>query len=102
MQNFTLPSAAEFNPAENYAENLRPAIVAGQNALLPTGMPQVVLNSAGAHICPLPDGRIVSVAANRRLISVDGVEAGTLGADFRCAMADGERIAVFTDAGVEW
>ncbi len=102
MQNFTLPSAAEFSFNENYAENLRPAIVAGQNALLPTGLPQVVLNSAGAHICPLPDGRIVSVAANHRLISVDGIEAGTLGADFRWAMADGERIAVFTDSGVQW
>ena len=102
MQNFTLPSAAEFNPSENYAENLRQTIVAGQNALTPTGLPQVVLDNAGAHICSLPDGRIVSVAANCRLISVDGTEAGTLGADFRCAMADGERIAVFTDSGVEW
>lgn len=102
MQNFTLPSAAEFNIAENYAENLRPTIVAGQNALEPTGLPRVVLNDAGAHICPLPDGRIVTVAANHRLISVDGVEAGTLGADFRSAMVDGERIAVFTDAATEW
>ncbi|MDE6514273.1 MAG: hypothetical protein K2L05_08840, partial [Muribaculaceae bacterium] len=29
-------------------------------------------------------------------------ERANVGADFRCAMADGERIAVFTDAGVEW
>lgn len=102
MQRFTLPSAAEFNVAGNYAENLRQTIVAGVPALVPVGLPAVVAQTTGTHVCTLPDGRIVSVDADHRTISVDGTPAGTLGADFRAAMADGERIAVFTDAGVQW
>ena len=100
MQRFTLPRAAEFNAAENYAENLRQTVIAGHEALVPVGHPTVLAEKAPAHLCPLPDGRLVSVGADHRTVSLDGLEAGKLDADYRAAMADGERIALFTDAGV--
>ncbi|MDE6818768.1 MAG: hypothetical protein K2J09_06295, partial [Muribaculaceae bacterium] len=90
MQRFTLPRAAEFNAAENYAENLRQTVIAGHEALVPVGHPTVLAQQAPAHLCPLPDGRLVSVGADHRTVSVDGLEAGKLNADYRAAMADGE------------
>lgn len=96
-----MPKCGEFSREENYCENLRQAVSAGGPGLVPVGRPRTVM-SAGAHVCVLPDGRIVSIGADHRSVSVDGVAAGRLGADFRSAMADGDRIALFTDAGVQW
>lgn len=96
-----LPKCGEFSREDNYCENLRPAAVAGSVGLVPVGHPRAVM-SAGAHVCVLPDGRIVSVGSDHRTVSVNGADVGRLGADFRAAMADGDRIAIFTDAGVQW
>lgn len=101
MDRFVLPTGVEFSVRENYSENLRVAAVAGGAGLVPVGRPRVVA-TGGAHVCMLPDGRIVSVGNDNRTVSVDGRPVGRLNADYRAAMTDGERMAIFTDGGVQW
>ncbi len=96
-----LPRRGEFSPRENYCENLRPATVAGGEGLVPVGRPRVILSGA-AHVCVLPDGRILSVGSDNRSVSINGVAAGVLDADYRAAMTDADRVAIFTDGGVQW
>lgn len=101
MERFTLPKISNFSLSDNYCENLRRSTTAGGDGLVPVGRPRVVV-AGTTRVCVLPDGRIISVGSDRRTISLDGKAAGLLSADFRAAMADGERIAVFTDGGVQW
>ncbi|MCM1309858.1 MAG: hypothetical protein NC301_02390 [Bacteroides sp.] len=93
----TLPKAAEYNAAENCAENLR------INALgcVPVGLPKQLLANAGTYTQRV-GSRLLSVAADGKTLSLDGREAGTLSGCFLSALADGNRTIIFTDAGIEW
>lgn len=97
-----LPKAAEWDSAENYAENLRAAVIGGKAGCVPAGRPMTVLADAGERTAVLADGRILTVADDFRTIALDGKPAGELAADFRAAMADGDRIVIFTADGPEW
>lgn len=97
-----LPKAAEWDSAENYAENLRSAVIAGGAGCVPAGCPVTALADAGERTAVLPDGRILTVADDFRTIALDGSPAGELKADFRAAMADGDRLVIFTADGPEW
>lgn len=97
-----LPKAAEWSVAGNYAENLRSATIAGHRGCVPVGHARTLLADAGAHTAVLTDGRVVSVGTDLRTLSIDGSPAGTLGADFLSALADGGQIIIFTTAGAEW
>lgn len=97
-----MPKCAEFSRQESYALNLRPSHIAGGDGLAVVGWPETVLEEAGERVVALPDGRLVSIGADLRRVSVNGRYAGSLSADFREAMADGDRIVLFTARGVEW
>lgn len=97
-----LPKAAQWSDADNYAENLRMADIAGCRGAVPVGRPSTLLADAGIITHVLADGRILTVADDMRTLAVDGRRAGVLESDFRAAMADGDRIIVFTSGGREW
>lgn len=98
----TLPKAAQWSETDNYAENLRAAIIAGECATVPTGNPATRLTDAGWRTLVLSDGRILTVADDFVTVALDGCPAGRLASEFRTAMADGDRVIVFTANGREW
>ncbi|MDE6366068.1 MAG: hypothetical protein K2L33_00630, partial [Muribaculaceae bacterium] len=83
-----LPKAAQWSDADNYAENLRMADIAGCRGAVPVGRPSTLLADAGIITHVLADGRILTVADDMRTLAVDGRLAGVLESDFRAAMAD--------------
>lgn len=98
-----LPEATEWDVAGNYAENLRPAVIAGREGCVPTGRARTVLADAGARTEALSGGSMLTVGADGRALALDGRAAGTLGADFRAVLADGDGAIVFTaGGGREW
>ncbi len=92
-----LPKAAEWDAAENYAENLRMSAA----ACVPVGLPQIIVNNAGEYTTAL-NGHILTVGTDRRTLYIDGMSAGTLSGNFLSALANGENTLIFTDNGTEW
>lgn len=98
-----LPKAADWNSAEQYAENLRETTVAGITACVPVGEPKIILNSAGNLVESLPGGNILSINNEDKSVTYNGAYAGALKALAKAILPQGnDEAMIFTEAGVEY
>lgn len=103
---FDLPKADEWNFAENYAENLRSATVAGEKVCVPVGTPRTVQSEAGLLTTVLPGdgGGVLSVSDDYHDVMFNGQPAGSLGAPLLSVLPLGTSgdAVLFTPAGPTW
>lgn len=99
-----LPKAGEWSPAENYAENLRSAIVAGEKVCMPVGSPETILPDAGLVTTALTGGDILAAGDDRHDLMLNGKPCGSLGAPLVGVLPGGEpgEALLFTTSGPEW
>ncbi len=102
---FDLPKADEWDFADNYAENLRSAIAAGERVCVPVGTPRTVQSEAGLLTTVLPGGGgVLSVSDDYHDVMFNGRAAGSLGAPLLSVLplgTTGEAV-LFTSAGPAW
>lgn len=98
-----LPAAGEWADGENMAINLRAARGVGSPSV-PAGVPAVVTADAGAACEVMGSGAVLTVGADMLSLSLDGEDAGRLGAPFLSLLPEGEgnEALIFTTAGAEW
>lgn len=97
-----LPKAADWNPSDNYAENLRETKVAGIIGCVPVGTPKILAENAGVITEVLPGGDILSAGDDRHDIFLNGKAAGSLGSPLAAILPQGNGEALlFTPDGVE-
>lgn len=96
-----LSGAGRFSREGEYAENLRMNALAGGAGCVGVGVPVVGLHDAGSRTVSL-GGKILTVGSDMRTLALDGVPAGELSGHFLSALADGDRMIIFTDSGPEW
>lgn len=98
-----LPAAGEWADGENMAINLRAARGAGSPSV-PAGVPAVVTADAGAACEVMGSGAVLTVGADMLSLSLDGEDAGRLGAPFLSLLPEGEgnEALIFTTTGAEW
>ncbi len=98
-----LPAAGEWADGENMAINLRAARGVGSPSV-PAGVPAVVTADAGAACEVMGSGSVLTVGADMLSLSLDGEDAGRLGAPFLSLLPEGEgnEALIFTTAGAEW
>lgn len=98
-----LPAAGEWADGENMAINLRAARGVGSPSV-PAGVPAVVTADAGAACEVMESGALLTVGADMLSLSLDGEDAGRLGAPFLSLLPEGEgnEALIFTTAGAEW
>lgn len=97
-----LPKAADWDAAENYAENLRETKVAGITGCIPVGTPAILAENAGAITEVLPGGNILAVSDDRHDLFLNGEAAGSLGSPLAAILPQGNNEALlFTPDGVE-
>lgn len=99
-----LPKAGEWHSTENCAVNLRSVQSAGVKMCEPVGVPDTVLDDAGAAAYLLDGGGVLSVSDDRHDVFVNGIPAGSLPAPLINVLPLGRpgEAALFTDSGVHW
>lgn len=100
---FDLPAAGEWADGENMAVNLRSGRGVGSPSV-PAGVPAVMTANAGAACEVMASGSVLTVGADMLSLSLDGEDAGRLGAPFLSLLpeGDGNEALIFTSAGAEW